>query len=41
VDPLVIAGGLGELVYSPLGDRHPLGGAELLSDELEQVRRLF
>jgi hypothetical protein len=34
VDPLAIAGGLGELVNLLLGHLHPVSGAELLSDQL-------
>jgi hypothetical protein len=37
----VVAGGLSELVNPLLGDLHPLGGAELLPNQLEQVGRLF
>jgi hypothetical protein len=41
MDPLTIAGGLGELVDLPLGNLHPVGGAESLSDQLEQIGRFF
>ena len=34
VDPLVVVGGVGEEVHPLLGDRLPLGMAELLADEL-------
>ena len=33
VDPLVVAGGLGELVHHGLGDLHVLAVAEVLADE--------
>jgi hypothetical protein len=37
VDPLVVAGGVGELVDPLLGDLDPLAGAELLAGRLGQL----
>jgi len=37
MDPLVVAGGLGELVHPFLGDLKPIGNADFLSHEAGQV----
>mgnify|MGYP003694646303 CR=1 FL=1 len=40
VDPLMVAGGVGELVDHRLVDRDPLRWAQLASDELQEVLRI-
>ncbi len=37
VDPLVVAGGLGEAVDALLVDQHPVGHAQLLADHVRQL----
>src|SRR5205814_7980987 len=41
VDPLMIAGGIGELVDDRLVDRHPVGRSQLLADVLQQLGGLL
>jgi hypothetical protein len=37
VDPLVVSGGGSEQIHAPLGDFHPIGGAQRVADEVEEI----